>query len=364
MDRVVIHVDFDHFYAQCEETRRPLLRTVPLVICVFSGRGTDSGAVATANYVARKYDVKSGISISLARRRLKDAPDAQFLPVDFGFYGSVSERAMAIMRKHADVFEYVGRDEAYLDITSRSSANYKTALHIAQQIKNEIRSELLLTCSIGISSNKLIAKIASDYQKPDGLTLVEPDDISDFLAPMSIRAIPGLGKKTEIRLKSMGIKTVADLRQHSVFSLVEMLGKKTGTYIYNAAQGCDEAPVAERAASLQYSKIATLGHDSTDVTFIEKSIPGLCAKVHAAILADSRTFRTVGIHVIQSDLVTKSRSVTLRSPTASLQELERAAKSLLYEALESQRIPVRRIGVKASELGEAGGQQSMDDYVR
>lgn len=362
MDRVIIHVDFDHFYAQCEETRKPTLRASPLVICVFSGRGTDSGAVATANYVARKYDVKSGISISLARRRLADVPDAAFLPVDFEFYDSISERAMNIMQGYADTFEYVGRDEAYLDITARSSAKYETARHIAQQIKNSIRSELGLTCSIGISSNKLVAKIASNYQKPDGLTLVEPKNIKGFLVPMNIRAIPGLGKKAESRLKSMGIKTCEDLQRSNVFSMIEIFGRKTGAYIHNAALGQDDTIVAERGANLQYSKITTLEHNSTDVTFIEKSIPELCAKVHAVVLENSRTFRTVGIHIIQSDLITKSRSITLRKPTTSLKELEHAAKNLLHEALESQRVLVRRIGIKVSELGQAEGQRSMDDY--
>lgn len=362
VDRVVIHVDFDHFYAQCEETRKPSLRAAPLVVCVFSGRGSDSGAVATANYIAREYDVRSGISVSLARRRLADAPNAQFLPVDFAFYESISESAMGIMSGYADIFEYVGRDEAYLDITTKSSADYNTALHIAQQIKNGIRTELSLTCSIGISSNRLVAKIASAHQKPDGLTLVKPGDIEGFLSPMSIRAIPGLGKKTESLLMSMGIRTITDLRECSVFRLVEILGRKTGTYLHNAAIGRDDTAVSERAANLQYSKIATLEHNSTDAVFIRKSIPALCAKVHEAVLKDARTFRTVGVHIIQSDLVTKSRSVTLRKPTSSLSEMERAATDLLCNMLESQKTLVRRIGVKVSELGKSEGQCSMDDY--
>lgn len=362
MDRIIIHVDFDYFYAQCEETRKSSLRAAPLVVCVFSGRGSDSGAVATANYAARKYNVKSGISIKLARHRLANVADAQFLPVDFEFYEAISKRAMNIMREHAEIFEYVSRDEAYLDITSMSSTNYKTASHIAQQIKNEIRKTLSLTCSIGISPNKLVSKIASDYQKPDGLTIVEPDKIKDFLDPLKIRDIPGLGKKTEESLMNLGFKTVADLRNCNVFTLIENFGRNTGTYLYRASKGIDDSIVAERGSNLQYSKIATLEHDSIDATFIEKSLPELCSKVHVAVLKDSRTFRTVGIHFIRSDMVTQSRSFTLRNPTSSLDELKRVANTLLHEALESQNILVRRVGVKVSELGDAKGQRNMDDY--
>jgi DNA polymerase IV (DinB-like DNA polymerase) len=188
--RVVFHIDFDYFYAQCEETRSPELKTKPVCVCVFSDRGGDSGAVATANYTARKYGVKSGIPIAFAKKRLEERKDAVFLPVDFDFYSETSEKAMEIMKSSADVFEYVGRDEAYLDVTKRVDGNYETASHLAQQIKNSIRDKIKLSCSIGISPNKLISKIASDFQKPDGLTVVSPDKIEIFLEQLKIRTIP------------------------------------------------------------------------------------------------------------------------------------------------------------------------------
>ena len=158
--RIVFHIDFDYFYAQCEETRSPELKIKPVCVCVFSDRGGDSGAVATANYTARKYGVKSGIPIAFAKKRLEERKDAVFLPVDFDFYSETSEKAMEIMKNSADVFEYVGRDEAYLDVTKRVDGNYETASHLAQQIKNSIRDKIKLSCSIGISPNKLISKIA------------------------------------------------------------------------------------------------------------------------------------------------------------------------------------------------------------
>ena len=213
MGRVVFHIDFDYFYAQCEEVRKPELKTKPVCVCVFSDRGGDSGAIATANYTARKYGVKSGIPISFAKKKLEQRSDAVFLPVDFEYYSEMTEKAMKIMKENADIFEYVGRDEAYLDITKRVEGDFEKAIHLAQQIKNKIRLEMKLSCSIGVSSNKLISKIASDYEKPNGLTVVEPDGIEQFLEPLRIRVIPGIGKKTEQRFKKMNLETIEDLKK-------------------------------------------------------------------------------------------------------------------------------------------------------
>ena len=185
--RVVFHIDFDYFYAQCEETRSPELKSKPVCVCVFSDRGGDSGAIATANYTARKYGVKSGIPIAFAKKRLHERSDAVFLPVDFDFYSEISEKAMEIMKENADIFEYVGRDEAYLDVTERVEGDFKKAFHLAQQIKNSIRDKIKLSCSVGISPNKLISKIASDFQKPDGLALVSPNTTEVFLEPFALR---------------------------------------------------------------------------------------------------------------------------------------------------------------------------------
>jgi len=161
--RIVLHIDFDYFYAQCEEIRTPDLKTKPVVVCMFSDRGGDSGAVATANYTAREFGVKSGLSILSAKQMLKNRTDSAFLPADFEYYSDMSEKSMNIIKKFADVFEYVGRDEAYLDVSEKVELDFTKASHIAQQIKNEVRGKTKLTCSVGISPNKLLSKIASGY---------------------------------------------------------------------------------------------------------------------------------------------------------------------------------------------------------
>ncbi|MEX0861297.1 DNA polymerase IV [Nitrosopumilus sp.] len=360
--RIVFHIDFDYFYAQCEEARSPELKSKPVCVCVFSDRGGDSGAIATANYTARKYGVKSGIPIAFAKKRLEERRDAIFLPVDFDFYSEISEKAMKIMKNNADIFEYVGRDEAYLDVTQRVEGSFERASHLAQQIKNSIRDKIKLSCSIGISPNKLISKIASDFQKPDGLTVVPSDRVEMFLEPLKIRVIPGIGKKTEARFSEMGLETIQDLKKLDIFTLNKEFGRKNGAYIYNAARGIDNEPVKEREASIQYSKITTLKKDSKDYEFLSENILELCKEIHDIVKKNNIMFRSVGIHFVQSDLSNKSKSKMLRNPTESIEELQKNAIQLLKEALENQTITIRRLGVKVSELSEIQGQKDITSY--
>lgn len=360
--RIVFHIDFDYFYAQCEEMRSPELKSKPVCVCVYSDRGGDSGAIATANYTARKYGAKSGMPIAFAKKRLEERKDAVFLPVDFDYYSEMSEKAMEIMKSYADIFEYVGRDEAYLDVTKRAEESFDKASHLAQQIKNSIREKVKLSCSIGISSNKLISKIASDFQKPDGLTSVSPDKINAFLEPLEIRAIPGIGKKTEEKFLEMNLKTIQDLKKLDVFSLNKEFGRKSGTYIYNAVRGIDNEPVKEREARIQYSKIMTLKKDSKDYQFLHENLIELCKEVHDIVKKNNQMFKSIGIHFVQSDLSNKSKSRVLRNPTANLEELEKNVEQLLKEALENQEMTIRRLGVRVSELSEIQGQSSITSY--
>ena len=360
--RIVFHIDFDYFYAQCEEIRSPELKSKPVCVCVFSDRGGDSGAIATANYTARKYGAKSGIPIVFAKKRLEERKDAVFLPVDFDYYSEMSEKAMKIMEEFSDIFEYVGRDEAYLDVTKRTEGDFNKASHLAQQIKNSIREKTKLSCSIGISPNKLISKIASDFQKPDGLTVVSSEKIDEFLERLKIRDIPGIGKKTEQKFAEMNLETIGDVKKLDVFTLNKEFGRKSGTYIYNGVRGIDEESVKEREPSIQHGKIITLKEDSKDFKFLLENILELSKEVHQIIQKKNQMFKSVGISFVQSDLSNKSKSKMLRNPTMSLDELEKTAEQLLKEALENQTIAIRRLGVKVSELSESQGQRDITSY--
>ena len=362
MNRIIFHIDFDYFYAQCEEIRAPELKTKPVAVCVYSDRGGDSGAIATANYMARKFGVKSGMPIRFAKKRLEERPDTVFLPTDFDYYSDMSEKAMKIIERYADIFEYVGKDEAYLDVSEKTEGSFEKAGHLAQQIKNTIREKVKLTSSIGISPNKLVSKIASDFKKPDGLTIVPPEKVEAFLDPLKIRDIPGIGKKTEEKFSEMKLETISDLKKLDVFSLNQQFGRKGGAYIYNSARGIYDEPVIPRSPNIQYSKIVTLKKDSKDFDFLSENLDELCKEVHEIIRNKDLMFKSVGVQFVQSNLSNKTKSRMLRNPTSSLDELMKTAKQLLKEALEDQTIDVRRLGVKVSELSEMKGQSNIDSY--
>ena len=361
-NRIVLHVDFDYFYAQCEENRNPDLKGKPVVVCIFSDRGGDSGAVATANYTARKFGVKSGIPIAFAKNRLKDRLESVFLSADFDYYSDISSSAMSIIESFADVFEYVGRDEAYLDVTSRTDSDFERASHIAQQLKNEIQKKIKMTCSVGVSPNKLISKIASDYKKPDGLTIIKPTEIMKFLGSLELRKIPGIGKKTESVFTDLNCRIIDDILKFDVFELNKKFGRKTGTYIYNCARGIDNNLVKLRAPTIQFSKIITLKENSKDLEFLSDNLKILCKQVYAISVEKQKMFRSVGIQFVNEDLTTKTKSRMLKNPTNSVAELQKVSLQLLIGALENQELLIRRLGLRVSELTDVEGQSDITSY--
>ena len=361
-NRIVFHIDFDYFYAQCEVNRDPNLKGKPVVVCIFSDRGGDSGAVATANYTARKFGVKSGIPIAFAKSRLEDNPESVFLAADFDYYSDISSSAMTIIESFADVFEYVGRDEAYLDVTSRSDLDFERAGHIAQQLKNEIQKKIKMTCSIGVSPNKLISKIASDYKKPDGLTIIKPEEIMKFLEPLELREIPGIGKKTELVFADLNCKVIGDMLKFDVFDLNSRFGRKIGTYIYNAVRGIDNSLVKPRPPTIQFSKIITLKENSKDLEFLNNNLKTLCKQVNAISVEKQKMFRSIGIQFVNEDLSTKTKSRMLKNPTNSIIELEKISSQLLLDALENQELLIRRLGLRVSELTDIEGQSDITSY--
>jgi DNA polymerase IV (DinB-like DNA polymerase) len=361
--RIIFHIDFDYFYAQCEELRDPSLKGKPIVVCVFSARGGDSGAVATSNYKAREYGVKSGIPIKLAKNRLKDVPEAKFLPMDRDYYEEVSERAMQVIRKYGDKFELVGIDEGFIEVTEKLEHDFGRAKELAMELKQELKKEVGLSCSIGMGPNKLVAKIASDFQKPDGLTLVKPEEVKSFLADLSVSKILGVGKKTEESLNEMGAKTIDQLSSIDIYTLTKRFGKKIGTYLYNAARGIDEEPVVESESATQLSRITTLKKSTIKVEEMLEDLESLCKNVYSSAIEQGFSFRSIGIMLILDDLSIKSKSRSLKSHTNNADELFKVANTLLEEAVAESQIPVRRLGVKVSELATSKGQDTLSRFM-
>jgi len=226
-NRVVMLADFDYFYAQCEELRNPAIKDKPVVVGVYSGRTEESGAVSTSNYIARKYGVKSGMPLFQAKRKLEDT-DAVFLPVDHDYYDQISNGIMDIFRGYATSLEQVSVDEAYLDVTEQVQGNFDKAKEYAEKIKADVKNQVGISFSVGFGPNKLIAKIACDSQKPNGLTIVKPEEAQNFLSPLPVDRLLGVGKKTFVRMEQMGIKTIGDLAKYDVQGLVSIFGKSLG----------------------------------------------------------------------------------------------------------------------------------------
>ena len=353
--RIICHIDFDYFFAQCEELRRPELKGKPVVVCVYSGRTEDSGAVSTANYEARTYNVKSGIPIKLAKNRLKDVPAAVFLRVDHDYYQEMSDKAMQIIKSHADKFELVGVDEAFIDVGERVNYDFAKAQELAAEMKQQLRAELKLSCSIGIAPNKLVAKIASDFKKPD--------EIQNFLADLSVSKIIGIGKKTEERLNRLGVKTIGDLTKLDIYTLTKEFGKKNGTYIFNASRGIDNEPVTEGDSITQISRIMTLKRSTNSVNEMLDDLASLCKDVHKSASEQSFSFKSVGIILVLDDLGIKTKSRSLKSPSTSYEEIFKTAKTLVEEAVTESQLMVRRLGVKVSELISSKGQDTLYKFM-
>jgi DNA polymerase IV (DinB-like DNA polymerase) len=346
-------VDFDYFYAQVEERRNPSIKGKPVVVCVYSGRTEDSGAVATANYIAREYGVRSGIPISLAKKRLKDNKDAVFLHVDRPYYEAVSDRIMSIIRANADAFEQVGIDEAYLDVTNRVQGEYGQAKDLACKIKNDILEQEGVTCSVGVAPNKLVAKMASDAQKPDGLTIVRPEEVKSFLSPLPADRIIGIGGKTSKKLEEIGIKSISDLASYDVERLIEKFGKVLGNYFHNASLGIDNFPVQERGDVESISRISTLKENTRDIKVIVQKADELSEDVHAKMLERGVNFRSVGVVIIMKDLTVHNKSKTFETPMYDVEVIKRTARELFERLLNESSNEARRVGVRVSGLGRA-----------
>ena len=354
INRVIIHVDFDYFYAQCEARENPSLKDKPVVVCVYSGRGEDSGAVATANYVARKYGVRSGIPIVQAKRKLRDV-DAAFLPVNFELYDKVSENIMNILRGYAERFEQMGIDEAFLDVTTKIGGDFAKATQLSLEIQNEIITKERITVSIGVGPNKLVAKIAAGRQKPFGLTVVRPEEVEAFLGPLPVNELLGVGRKTTVAMEEMGVKTISDLVKFDLDKLVRRFGKVMGVYFYNAARGIDASPVQERGMAESISHIPTLKEDTKDLHTILVEAYQICADVYERAGMLKLSFKTVTVQLILQDMSTTSRSRTLETPVENLETLKAAVKELFQKLLADvpAELKARRIGVKISNFSTA-----------
>lgn len=365
MQRIVLHVDMDSFYAAIEERENPELRGKAVVVCMLSGRSELSGSVSTCNYIARESGIRSGMPCSRAK---KLDPDAVFLPVRKDFYKEVSDNVMEVLRSYADsgesgaVFEQISIDEAFLEVTERIGGDFDRAFEFGMQIKAEVREKEKLTCSVGIGPNKLIAKMSSSVKKPDGITMVKPEDVSGFLSPLKLTKLWGLGDVSADKLQEMGVSTVGELAEYDVIGLISAFGKARGTWLKQAASGLDDSPVKGREGSEQIGRIATLPEDTLDPALIYPLVDRLAEDVIAKLDSRGLAFRVVTITVINSIFRTHTKSRTLNHPVSDRAILRETSREILDAFLSESPVELRRVGVRVGGLQKKKGQTSLFDY--
>ncbi len=359
--RVIMLMDLDYFYAQVEELLDPSLRGKPVVVCMFSGRSESSGAVATSNYTARKFGVKSGIPIAFAKKRLAGV-DSAFLPVRHELYEEYSMKVMEVLIRNADKFEQVSIDEAFIDVTERCKGDFALAEKLARKIKKEVLADVGLTCSIGVGATKIISKIACGMKKPDGLTVVLPKGSEKFLRTLPVSEIPGIGPKTTEALDLMGVYKVADLQKVSPALLIETFGKKFGAWLVLAAHGESDDNVEQKLERKQISRIRTLKEDSRDISYIMNNVEPLVKDVAAQLSEEGKVCSVVGINAVDENMEPHSKSRKLPRATADPKIIYVAVEALYRELLAGTSAELRRIGVRVENLEEGKGQKSILEF--
>jgi DNA polymerase-4 len=338
--RRILHIDMDAFFAAVEEKRHPELAGKPVVIGG-DGDPRKRGVVSTASYEARKYGIHSAMPL---RRAYQLCPQAVFLPVDYDEYANVSGKIKAILRSFTPLIEDVGIDEAFLDITDIDMESEE----IVKRIKERIREETGLTCSVGIAPNKLLAKIASDMKKPDGITIILPTDIKIMIWPLPVRKLWGVGPKTEKRLQDARIMTIGDLASVPIEKLIEDFGQSYGNYLYEASRGIDESPLITRWEPKSISRETTFQRDTDNWNIISKNLADLTRDVVDSMKESGYQGKTVTTKIRFSNFETHTRAKTFDDFTDSLDLIRRAAFEV-FGRIELKK-KIRLIGVRVSNL--------------
>lgn len=334
----------DAFFAAVEEKRNPEVRGRPVVIGG-SGNPSKRGVVSTANYEARKYGIHSAMSL---RAAYKQCPHAVFLPVDYEAYSIASGKFKEVLKSITPIMQDMGIDEAYLDISDLQDTNEA----IVRKIKTGIKEKTGLTCSIGIGPNKLLAKTASDMQKPDGVTVLTAYDIESRLWPMPIRKLYGVGPKTEEHLKKMCIETVGQLAALPLEKLIEHFGRAYGYYLYEASRGIDDSPLITHWEPKSISREVTYQEDAREWQVIARTLAELTKEVVEDMKQQGYKAKTVTIKLRFSDFRTFTRAKTIPDYTDSEEEIRKAAFACLKRIELNRR--VRLVGVRSSNLEKIG----------
>ena len=364
LGKAILHVDINSFYSSCEEIKNPSLKGKPhaVIMTPQDSNNITKGAVTTCSYEAKKLGIKSAMPLYKA---LELCPNLILHGVDKKFYEKISNEVMEILESYADIFEQASIDEAYLDCTNKISTTDVMVEDYAQEIKKSIKEKCggLLT-SIGIAPTKSVAKIASYYQKPDGITIIHFNELKNFLNPLDVEAISGIGIKTQKILKEqMNIKTIGQLSNTDVQLLIERFGKKIGTWMWQVANGLDNEPVLPRGNHISLSNESTLEFVTEDKEIIKQSLYELIDELYERIKNNKYQFRTVGIKLMRTDFSVETREKSYIKYQSERKSIESIIEEVLDKfnlednnlVIPSRKItkkflPIRKVGLKVSNL--------------
>ncbi|MFL6511408.1 MAG: DNA polymerase IV [Nitrososphaera sp.] len=365
--RVIVCIDLNAFYPSCEELRDPSLKGKAHAVIMTDEKMGDimKGAVSSCSYEARRYGVSSAMSLSKARLL---CPDLILHPVDIPYYREISEQVMSAIQGYADTLEQASIDEAFLDCTTRIKS--ESPENYAIKIKNTIKDKSGgLSCSIGVTSTKSAAKIASDFEKPDGLTVIYPSELRKFLESLDVGAVAGIGPKTQRALKEMGIDTLGQLAKTDVQRLKERFGKN-GFWMWKVANGTDDEIVAPRTDNVSLSTENTLPRYTRDKGAIHEHLDNLVEEIYQRIREHGYLFRTVGIKLVRTNFSVESRVTTFEEFKNDSKSLSSAIGPLLEKfELSENKAPVRKVGLLVTHLvreevilKKKNAQRSLLDY--
>ncbi len=355
--RLIALVDMDYFFVACEELRRPEIKNKPAIVGSDPKQGEGRGVVMTASYVARKLGLRSGMPLSMAYRIRKDTI---YIPQDFEYYEQMSAKVMTLVKVYADKFEQVSIDEAFIDISKRAG-DYDDALELMRKLKQEVKDKLGLPCSIGISVNKLMAKMASEDAKPDGIKAVKEEDAAGFLSRKPVGELYGVGRKTGKMLEEFGYRTIGDLAKANPVVLVERF-KSYGAELHNSANGVDDSEVQENWEVKSIGRERTFERDTSDRHEITKAIREMSKEVGDELKKGGFAFKVVTIKLRYSNFeeTLKSRSLTHRS--VEPEEISQVATQLFDKYAETGE-ELRKVGVRVSNFVKYKGQKRMAEYA-
>jgi DNA polymerase-4 len=342
MVQCILHIDLDAFFVSAEQAFDPTLKGKPVIV---GGDPERRGVVASASYEARPFGIHAGMPLSKARRL---CPQATFIQANFSRYKDASNKFMGILADFSPDVEPLGFDEAYLDVTGYEEP-YGSPVKLALAMKERIHKELKITASVGISTCKVVAKIASDLCKPDGLLEITPGEEQDFLNPLPIAQLPGVGKKTEQKLKEMGITTIGKLAALPLDTVKKHFGT-AGAAIHHYAKGIDNRKVEAPGEPKSISQQITFAKDTLDRQFLEANLHRLCQELGEELRQQDKRARCVAIRLRYADFKTLTHQVALKEASNANQVIFTTALQLLNRALAQKVKPIRLIGVRISNL--------------